>query len=315
MRHSRRSGVRVEDTDVPAESRFVDLGHVHLHAAVAGPEDGPPVILLHGFPEFWYGWRHQIRPLVEAGYRVIAPDQRGYNLSEKPANVRSYGIDALAEDVVRLIDAFGTPRRSGDEADADAERDVPTAHVVGHDWGAAVAWWVALHRPDRVRRLCAMNVPHPSVFLDHLRDDRDQQLRSWYTLFFQVPRIPEALSRAGNWSLTVRAMRESARPGTFSEADFDRYRAAWRQPGAFSAMLNWYRAAARERPRPRRERVSPPTLVLWGARGQFLVTAMARESVGRCERGRLELFEDATHWLHHEQPDRVADALVAFLGE
>jgi pimeloyl-ACP methyl ester carboxylesterase len=333
-----RSGVRVEDTDVPAESTFVDLRDVHLHAVLAGPEDGPPVVLLHGFPEFWYGWHRQIAPLAEAGFRVIVPDQRGYNLSEKPAGVRSYRIGALARDVAGLIDRFGAVDDSrgnggtgaesrghggasadggepddGRDAGVEGRSGVPTAHVVGHDWGGAVAWWVALHHPERVRRLCAANVPHPTVLARRLRSDPDQQLRSWYTLFFQLPRIPEATMRAGNWALPARTMRESSLPGTFSEADFERYRAAWRQPAAFESMLNWYRAAGRERPTPRRTRVASPTLVLWGARDEFLATGMARESVARCASGRLELVADATHWVQHERPTRVAEALASFL--
>ncbi|WP_129113167.1 alpha/beta fold hydrolase [Halegenticoccus tardaugens] len=286
-------------TDAPGESVRIETNGVRLHAVQAGPDDGPLVVLLHGFPEFWYGWCDQIRPLANAGYRVVVPDQRGYNLSDKPSDVSAYHLDELAADVVGLVD----------------EMDRERAIVVGHDWGAAVGWWVALHHPERVERLCAANVPHPSVFQRTLRRSWSQRLRSWYVGFFQVPALPEAASRFHDWELLVRSMRETSEPGTFSEADFERYRGAWNQPGAITAMLNWYRCAARTRPTPRTERVRVPTLVLWGARDQFLKKSMARTSVDLCDDGRLTMFEGATHWVQHEEPVKVADRLVEFFRE
>ena len=279
--------------ETEGESVRLDGDGVRLHAVRAGPEDGPLVVLLHGFPEFWYGWHEQIRPLAEAGYRVVVPDQRGYNRSDKPEDVDAYGVEALARDVVALVDGH------------DRER----AHVVGHDWGAAVGWWTALAHPDRVRSLTAVNVPHPSVMAEELRRSWRQRLRSWYVLAFQLPGLPERVARAGDWRLPVRSMRRSSLPGTFSEDDFERYRAAWGQPGAFRAMVNWYRAAARSRPEPATETVEPPTLVVWGARDEFLARSMAPRSVERCANGRLKSFEDATHWVHHEYPERISRLL------
>jgi pimeloyl-ACP methyl ester carboxylesterase len=281
-------------SEVDAESRYVDVGDVTLHTVVAGPDEGTPVVLLHGFPECWYGWHRQIEPLAEAGFRVLVPDQRGYNLSSKPDGVDAYGIDYLAGDVVGLLSAFGY-----DEA-----------AVVGHDWGAAVAWWTALHHSSRITRLVPVNVPHPSVFERTLRRNPRQQLKSWYMLFFQLPSVPERLARLNDWALPIRALRDSARPGTFSSTDLDRYRTAWSQPGAYGAMVNWYRAIARERPTPREERVSVPTRILWGARDQFLEREMARESLDRCDDGSLRYFEDATHWVQHEEAAAVAEELI-----
>ena len=289
----------VADADVPGESTRIDVGDVRLHAVTAGPADGPLVVLLHGFPEFWYGWAEHVRPLADAGYRVVVPDQRGYNLSDKPSDVAAYRPPELAGDVVGLIDALG--------------RD--SAHVVGHDWGAMVAWWTALAHPDRVDRLVPANVPHPTVFRRTLKRSWEQRLRSSYAAFFQLPRVPERLARAGNWRLAVESMRRSSRPGTFSETDFERYRAAWSRPDAYRSMLNWYRATVRYRDRPPRERVTVPTLVVWGARDKFLARSMARESAEMCDDGQLALFPDATHWVHHEEPVRVADRLLDFLGE
>jgi pimeloyl-ACP methyl ester carboxylesterase len=284
------------DLGVDAESRYVDVGDVTLHTVVAGPEDGTPVLLLHGFPECWYGWHRQIEPLVDAGFRVLVPDQRGYNLSSKPGDVDAYGIDYLAGDVVGLLSALGH-----DEA-----------RVVGHDWGAAVAWWTALHHSDRLARLVAANVPHPTVFRRNLTRNPRQQLKSWYVLFFQLPSVPERLARLNDWALPTRALRDSARPGTFSSRDVARYRTAWSQPGAYAAMVNWYRAIVRERPEPRTTRVDVPTRILWGAGDQFLEREMAAESLDFCDDGSLRYFEEATHWVQHEEPEAVAAELVAF---
>lgn len=279
---------------VPGESRAVATNGVRLHVVEAGPEDGKLLVLLHGFPEFWYGWHETIATLANAGYRVVVPDQRGYNLSEKPPSVSDYRIDELARDVVGLIDAYGRE----------------TAAVAGHDWGAAVGWWLALHHADRVSELVAVNVPHPTVFEETLRRSWDQRLKSWYVLAFQLPTLPEAVASAGNWRLAVRGLRESSNPGTFDDEDFRRYRRAWSREGAFEAMVNWYRAIVRDRPEPDQTRVEVPTLVIWGARDRFLTKRMAGRSVDRCTDGRLLTLDDATHWIVHEEPHRVAEAIA-----
>ncbi|MFW6376376.1 MAG: alpha/beta fold hydrolase [archaeon] len=285
--------------DVPsAESTFRDVNGVRLHVVAAGDPDDPLVVLLHGFPEFWYEWREYVEPLVEAGYRVLVPDQRGYNRSDKPAGVRSYRITRLSRDVTELIES----------------EDRESAHVVGHDWGAAVAWDLALRHPDVVDRLAIVNVPHPTVFERTLKSNRTQLRKSWYVFYFQIPRIPEWLSARDDFRFWVRAMRNGANPGTFSETDFGRYRRAWSRDGAPTAMLDWYRARVRHRENPPRERVSPPTLIVWGERDQALVPELAAKSVEYCDDGRLERFPDATHWVPHEYPDRVADLLLEHLG-
>ncbi|MFW5938509.1 MAG: alpha/beta fold hydrolase, partial [Halanaeroarchaeum sp.] len=199
---------------VRGESRAVETNGVRLHVVEAGPEDGKLLVLLHGFPEFWYGWHETITPLANAGYRVVVPDQRGYNLSDKPSDVRNYHIRELAADIVGLIDAL----------------DRETAAVAGHDWGAAIAWWLALEYPDRLSRLCIVNVPHPTVFERTIRESWDQRLNSAYFLWFQLPILPEVTAKAGNWWLMRRSLRSTSRPGTFTTADMDRYRRAWSQP-------------------------------------------------------------------------------------
>ena len=283
--------------DLPGESVAVDTNGISLHTRQAGPEDGPLVVLLHGFPEFWYGWHRQIKPLADAGYRVIVPDQRGYNRSDKPDGVDSYRIETLAADVVGLLDA------------ADRE----TAAVAGHDWGAAVAWWLALSYPERIESLTAVNVPHPTVMETTLRNSLSQLRKSWYMFAFQLPALPEAISTANNCRVLRRGLTNSSRPGTFSATDLERYRAAWQQPDALTAMINWYRAMGRYRPQPPRQQVSVPTLVMWGQQDDFLASTMADESLDYCDDAELVSFPSATHWVLHEEPEETADALLAHL--
>jgi pimeloyl-ACP methyl ester carboxylesterase len=268
-----------------------------LHVAEAGPPAGPPVLLLHGFPEFWWGWRRQIGPLAAAGFRVIAPDLRGYNQSDKPTDLDSYRLDRLGSDVVALADALGHER----------------VHLAGHDWGGIVACWVAARHPERVIRLAILNAPHPDAVWPTIRRDPVQLLRSFYVGLFQPPAIPEAFLRANDYAALARALTATSRPGTFGEGELDRYRESWRQPGALTAMLNWYRALVRRRPE-RTGRVRAPTLVLWGVRDHALGPTVASESVKFCDRGRVQRFETATHWLQHEEPEAVNAALLAFLN-
>lgn len=278
----------------------VETNGIGLNVVTAGPPDGPPLLLLHGFPEFWYGWYRQIGPLASAGYRVVVPDQRGYNLSDKPTRVRDYGLDVLVSDALGLLDALGHE----------------TAFVAGHDWGGAVAWWTALRAPERVRRLAVLNVPHPRVLREALRTTAAQRRRSRYMAFFQLPWLPEFTMRRGGWSKAEHSIRGTALPGTFDETDMRRYREAWSRPGAIRSMIHWYRAALRHPPRERVDvRVRVPTLMLWGARDRFLGGELIEPSLALCDDGRVVRLDAATHWLQHEEPQRVADELIRFFGE
>ena len=271
-----------------------------LHYVEAGPPDGKPVMLLHGFPDFWYGWRHQIGPLAAAGYRVIAADQRGYNLSDKPEAISEYRLDLIADDALRLADEVA-PGKS--------------VTVIGHDFGAGVAWWLALNRPERVDRIAVLNVPHLAVFHRALRRSPAQWLRSWYILFFQLPWLPEWGMRVSAFRSLVKALRRSSLPGAFPDSDLERYRQAWAQQGALSGMLNWYRALMRSpAPMKRSPRVRIPTLILWGVHDVALGREMAPASLSLCDHGRLVEFEDATHWVHMEEPAKVNEELLAFLA-
>ena len=278
--------------------RLVKLGDQRLHVAEAGPADGPLVILLHGFPEYWGAWRHQIPALAAAGFRVLAPDQRGYNLSSQPRRLAGYGLDALVDDVVALIAEAGHDR----------------AHVVGHDWGGLVAWWAAIREPEKLRRLGILNVGHPRVLRQQMRSNPRQRRKSWYVFFFQLPWLPEWYLSRGDWEKCVRAVRGTSRKGTFSPADMDEYRQAWRRSGA-RGMVNWYRAALRRPPRRVPSlRVTVPTLLLWGARDRFLGEELVKPSLDLCDRARAEIFPEATHWIQHEEPEKVNRALIDFFS-
>jgi pimeloyl-ACP methyl ester carboxylesterase len=282
------------------EEAYIETNGIRLHVMQAGPKSGPPVILLHGFPEFWYGWRHQIPALIDAGYRVIVPDQRGYNLSDKPKGVKAYGVHELVNDIVGLIDAL----------------DYEKVNLVGHDWGAAVAWALAISNPKRLHRLSIMNVPHPAVMSAFLRRDPEQLRRSWYVFSFQIPWLPERGMSANSWRGAERVLRGSGKIHTFTNDDIKKYKEAWSQPNAMTSMINWYRAAFRYQPSmPKDLHVRVRTLMMWGMKDVALTYRMARPSMDYCDDGRLIFFEDATHWVQHDEAEEVNRFLIEFFKD
>jgi pimeloyl-ACP methyl ester carboxylesterase len=281
---------------VKLNHRHLELGSLNIHLVEAGPSEGRPVVLLHGFPEFWFGWRHQIPELAGAGLRLLIPDGRGYNRSGRPAGVSQYKLSSLRADVIGLMDQL----------------QLEQAILVGHDWGAAVAWSLALHHPDRVMRLAILNVPHPAVMPRIWRSHPGQLLRSWYILFFQLPWLPQAALGAFDGRLLAQAMRRTSRPGTFSHEALLRYRQAWRG-GRLRTMIHWYRALLRyPEPRPASWRLAMPVRILWGSADAFLVPENASASLAYCPQGELIRLEGVSHWLQHEQADRVNQLLLEF---
>ena len=286
---------------------------VSFHYVEAG--DGPLVLLLHGFPEFWYSWRRQLSPLADAGYHVVAPDLRGYNRTEKPDGVESYAIEELVEDVTGLVDALGHG----------------TARLVGHDWGGFVAWETACRRPGVVDRLVSVGVSHPAAF-DRGLDRLGQLLRSWYMYFFRLPRFPERALRADDYAAHEGMVSNMVvNSDAFTDTDFDRYRAAMARPGALTAMVNYYRANLGKRllrklvvPRFGRPvsstrfaagRVDVPTMVLYGERDHFDAAAMFQGIDRWVDDVRLEAFPDASHWVQLERHERTNELLCEFLGD
>ncbi len=278
--------------------RYADLGDVRLHYVEAG--EGPLVVLLHGFPQFWYMWRFQIPALTEAGFRVIAPDMRGYNLSDKPPKVSDYRVELLARDVEHLIRACGGE----------------TAAVVGHDWGAAVGWMAAMLYPERVGRLGILNLPHPHRFARGLLRPA-QLLRSSYMFFFQAPHLPEKALSASNFAPLRYALRnEPVRPGTFFPEDVERYVEALARPGALTAALNYYRALFRRNPLESRRllrRIEAPVLVIWGEKDRLLRTELAEPDRYWVPDLQMERLPDAGHFVAEDRPEKVNALLLDFL--
>ena len=280
----------------PPRHGHAELSDTRLHYVEAG--EGPLVLLLHGFPEFWFAWRAQIDALAAAGFRVVAPDLRGYNLSARPRGVAAYALPRLARDVRDLIEERGERR----------------ACVAGHDWGATVAWATAAWHPEVVRRLAILNVPHPHRLMAGLRTWGQLQ-RSWYIFFFQLPWLPERLLAAGGHR-SLRASVEGGAPaGAVSPPELESYLQAWQQPGALTAMLAYYRAAARGFG-ARLPPVTAPTLVIWGRRDHYLGAELAvpdRRDVPNLQR--VEWLPDASHWVMRDAPQAVVDLLDGFFAE
>jgi pimeloyl-ACP methyl ester carboxylesterase len=280
------------------EHSYIETNGVKLHVVQAGPQSGVPVILLHGFPEFWYGWRNQIPALVEEGCRVIIPDQRGYNLSDKPKGVKNYNVYTLVDDIVGLINALGYEK----------------VNLVGHDWGAIVAWTLANKYPERLHKLSILNVPHPAVMRRFLSRDLEQMRRSWYAMFFQLPWIPETMIKRNDWREGVRALRGSSKLHSFSDEDIAKYKEAWSQLDAMTSMLNWYRALVQHSPKfPQDFRIKVPTLMMWGMKDFALSHRMARPSMDYVDEGNLILFPEATHWIQHDAAEEVNHYLTDFI--
>ena len=280
------------------EHHYIETNGIRLHTVQTGPKSGAPVILLHGFPEFWYGWRKQIPALAAAGCRVIAPDQRGYNLSDKPQGLKHYDVLTLVNDLLGLVKAL----------------DYEKVNLVGHDWGAVIAWALAILHPEKLHKLTIMNAPHPAVMQRFLRRDPDQLRRSWYVGFYQLPWLPERILSAQNFRQISRAVQGTAKKNSFTNEDMEKYREAWSQPGAMTTMLNWYRAIVQHPPKlPENARVKVRTLMMWGMKDFALTHRMARPSMDFVDEGNLILFPEATHWVHLDAAGEINHYLLDFL--
>jgi pimeloyl-ACP methyl ester carboxylesterase len=274
---------------------FSDVNGVHLHYVEAGA--GPLVVLLHGFPEFWYAWRRQILPLAAAGFRVVAPDLRGFNLSGKPEAVAAYGLRTLVKDLHALIVSFGAARTS----------------IVGHDWGAAVAWAFAMRHPEALERLAILNGPHPGSLLKGLRSPR-QLVRSWYMFFFQLPWLPEYAARRNGHALLLEPFRRLPAAARWDKAEEEAYQKAFEQPGALRAMINYYRAMFRAGSAVRLKPIDSEVLISWGERDAYLGRSLAQPSAHWVPRARVEYLPEAGHFIQHEEPDLVNERLIDFLA-
>lgn len=286
---SQRYGIEFTERRLPTNG-------IDLHVVEAGPIDGPVVMLLHGYPEFWWGWKEQMARLAKAGFRAVAPDQRGYNGSAKPRDVAAYRPRELSADIAGLIDDYGGK-----------------VFLAGHDWGGFVAWRVAIEHPEKVRKLVIFNMAHPMAF-DDMRQQKDQpESTSWYRTFFQIPVVPEVTSRAGNWYMLVKSLRSSSAADTFSDDELQHYRYAWDHDGAMRTMINWYRAGYRYPDKIEGDAtVSVPTRIVWGAKDKFVPVALAPLSAKHCRDAEVIEVADAGHWILHEQPEATSNYLIDF---
>lgn len=278
------------------EATIYPVNGINLNVWEQGPANGPVILFLHGFPEAGFAWNKQASFFAAKGYRVLAPDQRGYNLSSKPKQVKDYQMDLLVADIADLINTV-------------AQQKVV---LVGHDWGGGVAWHLAMRHPELVERLVILNMPHPQVMHDYLKNNNRQRRKSSYAAFFQVPVLPEWVSGAFRFRMLERTLHRTALPGTFSNAQIAAYKKAWKQPGALTGMINWYRAYRFFNPKPFNT-VEVPTLIIWGQKDPLLMAEMAQHSMLPCRQAQLSLLAHATHWLHHEDPDRVNNLIWDFI--
>ena len=291
--------------DGPWTHREVTANGARFHVAECGPADGPLVLLLHGFPEFWWSWRHQLVALGAAGFRAVAPDLRGYGASDKPP--RGYDAYTLSSDVAGMVRALGA-------------RD---AVLVGHDWGGVLAWTVATLHPAVVRRLVIVDMPHPLRLREALRRDPAQVRASSYIGFFQLPKLPEARLQKDDGAYVATLLRRWGGPGFPDPETEQRCRQAMQIPAAAHCSLEWYRWAVRSLTRPSGLRflklldrgVGVPTLQLHGALDGCLLPTTAEGSDAWVDAPyELRVLDGVGHFAHQEVPDLVSAALVEHAG-
>ena len=282
---------------------------VTLNVALAGDPDAPPVMLLHGFPESHRTWRG-LAPLLEGRFRLIMPDQRGYAGSDKPLGKANYKTDKLVDDVFALADALG----------------VESFALVGHDWGGAVAWATALRHDARLERLAIINSPHPAVFAKTLIEDAEQRAASQYINAFKTPGFERFIRMKGFDWFFERSFGSHVDLASISEAERGQYIAEWSQPGAFAAMLNWYRAARIIVPPPiltvpvpdwllkQARKIAIPVLVVWGMRDPALLPVQLEGLDLLIDDLAIVRLPEAGHFAPWEAPDAVAGALAPFLA-
>ncbi|HEY9662381.1 MAG TPA: alpha/beta hydrolase [Allocoleopsis sp.] len=287
----------IQNSTSPAswQHGYVVTNGVRLHYVTQG--EGELMLMLHGFPEFWYSWRHQI-PVFARNYKVVALDMRGYNNSEKPPGLDAYRMQELVKDVVGVIQELGYGR----------------CVLVGHDWGGAVAWSVAEFHPERIDRLIVMNLPHPAKFVAGLRTPQ-QLLRSWYIFLFQLPWLPEALLQMNGYQLIADMFQGAAiDKSAFTPEDLQAYQTAAAKPGALTAMLNYYRNIFQSEMMQRDwGKIKVPTLLIWGEKDIALGTELTYGTEQYVDDLTIHYIPNCSHWVQQEQPELVNQYMQEFL--
>lgn len=281
------------------EHHYTFVNGIRMHYVKAG-RGSTLLLLLHGFPEFWYSWRHQLAAF-SSRFTIVAPDLRGYNETDKPD--WGYETDVLTADVLELMRSLGYER----------------AIVVGHDWGGVLGWMLAITYPHRVERLIALNIPHPARFIEGIQRNPRQWLRSLYVAFFQLPWLPEKVISANDYASMVWGFRGMARrKETFSDEAIQAYKDAIRKPGALTAALNWYRALRHVNPNDysgSHMRVTVPTLMIWGEKDTALDIKLTYGTEAHVPDLRIRYIPDCSHWVQEEQPELVNQYMDEFLSD
>lgn len=278
--------------------KYIESNDLNFHYVEAGETNKELVLLLHGFPEHWHTWRSQIPYLAEK-YHVVAIDMRGYNLSDKPKEVKDYRIELIVNDVKEIIKDLGYEK----------------ANIVGHDWGGAIAWSFAAMYPEHLNKLIILNSPHPVGMVKAMKTSL-QLLHSWYILFFQLPAIPELSLSLNDYKVAAENLKKtSANPSiAFTEEDTSRYISSIKVPGALSAMINYYRALLRYGIGVRIRKIENPTLIIWGEKDVFLLKDVNQNIEKYVSDVKIEYIPEASHWVHRDAPDKVNKIIDDFLS-
>lgn len=275
---------------------FINTNGINLHYVSEG--EGPLMLMLHGFPEFWYSWRHQI-PEFAKDYKVVALDLRGYNDSDKPQQTSAYAMSELLKDVEGVIKGFG----------------YESCVLVGHDWGGAIAWHFASAYPEMVEKLIALNIPHPAKFAQGLKTP-EQLFKSWYVFFFQLPIVPELLFQLNNYEAIASAFRDSAvNKSAFTDTDLEAYKDAFAKDGALTAAINYYRNVfSKIFQKKNWEKLPVPTLTIWGENDRFLGQELTDGTEDYVEDFQICYIPNCGHWVQQEKPDLVNQYMREFLS-
>ncbi|MEH2338336.1 alpha/beta fold hydrolase [Nostoc sp.] len=274
---------------------YINTNGVKLHYVTQG--EGPLMLMLHGFPEFWYSWRHQI-PEFAQDFKVVALDLRGYNDSDKPTEQSAYVMHEFIQDVEGVIKALGYQK----------------CVLVGHDWGGAIAWNFAYAHPQMVEQLIILNLPHPAKFAQGLRTPQ-QLLRSYYMFIFQLPWVPELLLQSSDYQAIEKAFKGTAvNKSAFTKADIDAYKNAAAKRGALTAMLNYYRNIFQQRMlNPSWGVLEVPTLMIWGENDTALGKELTYDTAAYVRDFQIKYIPNCGHWVQQEQPELVNQHMREFL--
>jgi pimeloyl-ACP methyl ester carboxylesterase len=286
--------------------KLIQTNGIKLNVGESGPKEGSIVIFLHGFPETGLtAWYEQVPAFVKANFRVIIPDLRGYNFSDKPEGFENYTMDIISDDIKGLIDHY--------------EKKI---YLVGHDWGAMVAWWVAYKYPQQIEKLVIINTGHPTSFHNFLQSSFSQMIKSSYMLYFVLPYIPDAKLIKDNFSVPLNIFSDGGIKGQSISSDAPSlYIKAWSQPNAMTSMLHYYRAAFRSSKMKEINqktiwadpKIQVPTLILWGKKDKVADEALGQASLKECPEGsKLVYFDQGTHYMQHDEPERVNDEILEF---